>query len=110
MRFRDLYVIVGTITTILLLFISDPDSKLIQNLGGFASTIIVLTIIAKGILGAALLYVTRKAMFDYKVADFAKLGENATRTPEGAGLYAIAIAIMTVAFAIVLVGAFVVAG
>ena len=110
MRFRNLYVIVGSFTTLLLLFVSDPDAKLIQNLGGFASTIIVLTIIAKGILGAALLYVTRKAMMDYPIADFQKLGENANRTPEGAGLYAIAMAIMTLAFAITIVGAFVVAG
>ncbi len=110
MRFRDIYVIVGTITTILLLFVSDPDAKLIQNLGALAGPVVVLTIIAKGILGAALLYVTRKAMFDYPIADFGKLGENASRTPEGAGLYAIAIAIMVVGFAIVLVGAFIVAG
>lgn len=106
MRFRDLYVIFGSILTVILLVLSDPDLGLVQNLGIGAGTINTLVFLFKGILGCALLYITRKAMQDYPEADFQNLGSRARATPEGAGLYAVANAIMTLAYAVVIIGAF----
>ncbi len=106
MRFRDLYVVFGSILTLVLLTVTDPDLGWVANLGIGAGTINSLVFLFKGTLGCTLLYVTRKAMMDYPVADFEELGKRAQLSPEGAGYYAIAIAIKTLAFAIVIIGAF----
>lgn len=106
MRFRNIYIVLGSLLTLALLILTDPDTALIQNLGMGAGTVNSLVFLFKGILGSTLLFVTGKAMMDYKVADFEQLGERAQLTPEGAGKYAIAIALRHIAFAIVIVGAF----
>lgn len=108
MRFRNWYVIFGTLLVLMLWLLTDPDLGIIQNLGFGAGTIAMLLFLLLGVVSSVMLYITRKAMFDYPVADFKVLGEQATRTPEGAGLYAIAIAIMTLAFSVVIVGGFIV--
>jgi hypothetical protein len=105
-RFRNSYIIFGGLLTIALLILTDPDAGYVQQLNIGAGTITTMVILFKGILGSTLLYVTRKAMFDYPEADFQKLGESARRSPEGAGYYAIAMGLSMVAFAIVIVGAF----
>lgn len=106
MRFRDAYVVLGSVLTVLLLVLTDPDLGLVQNLGIGAGTINSLVFLFKGILGCSLLYITRKAMQDYPEADFQSLGAKANTTAEGAANYAIATAIMTLAYAVVIVGAF----
>lgn len=106
MRFRNMYMIFGGILVLILLTVTDPDQGLIRNLPFGAGTLLTITILAKGILGSGLLYVTRKAMFDYEVADLESIGKDARRTPEGAGLYAISIALQTVAYALIILGVF----
>lgn len=106
MRFRNWYIVLGSVLTVILLIITDPDAKLVESLSIGAGTVNTLVFLFKGILGSSLLFITRKAMFDYSEGDFGNLGRLSQKTPEGAGLYAIAIAIMTLAFAVVIVGAF----
>ena len=106
MRFRNIFIIFGSILTILLLVLTDPDLHLVENLGIGAGTVTSLVYLFKGILGAALLFVVGKGLMDYKIADFEDLGKNATRTPEGAGLYAIAVSLKWIAFAIIVAAAF----
>lgn len=106
MRMRNVFLFLGVLLTIGLLTITDPDLGLVQNLGVGAGTITTLVFVLKGILGSLLLHINRKAMFDYAIADFKVLGDTANDTPQGAGLYAIALAIMTMAFAIVIIGSF----
>lgn len=101
-RFRNLYLVIGVIFVTLLLILVDPDSGLVRQLPFGAGAVVTLVYMAKGILGSALLYVTRKAMFDYPEADLQSIGRDARRTPEGAGMYAISIAIQTFAYAIIL--------
>jgi hypothetical protein len=106
MRIRNAFLFLGVLLTIGLLIITDPDLGLVQNLGVGAGTITTFVFVLKGVLGSLLLHINRKAMFDYAIADFRVLGETANDTPQGAGLYAIALAIMTLAFAVVIVGSF----
>ena len=101
-RFRNMYLGLGGSLVILLLILVDPDSGLVRQLPFGAGAVVTLVYMAKGILGSALLYVTRKAMFDYPEADLQSIGRDARRTPEGAALYAISIAIQTLAYAIIL--------
>lgn len=101
-RFRNMYVGLGCALVVLLLILVDPDSGLVRQLPFGAGAVVTLVYMAKGILGSSLLYVTRKAMFDYPEADLRSIAIDARRTPEGAGFYAISIAIQTLAYAIIL--------
>lgn len=103
MRFRHIYMGLGSLLVILLWLLTDPDSGIIQSLPIGGSTIATLVILLKGILYVALLHLSRKALFDY--LDMGKLFEVATRSPEGAGKGIIGIAIAMVAIAIVMLAA-----
>lgn len=104
MRTRNLYAIGGIILVVSLWLLTDPDLGLVTQLSVGAGLIATLVLLSKGILGPALLYLTRKAMFDYKVADMEELGKKAAESSIGAGLYAIAISVMCLAFSAVIVG------
>jgi len=106
MRQRKAYVFFGILGTILLWLITDPDLGLISELPFGAGFIATIVLMSKGIMCALLLHITRKAIFDHGVTDFEKLGRKAVETPEGAGLFAIALAIMTMAFATAITGSF----
>lgn len=102
LRVRNLYLVLGCFLVILLLILVDPDSGLVRQLPFGSGAVTTLVYMAKGILGSALLYTTRKAMFDYPEADLQSIGRDARRTPEGAGLYAISIALQTIAYSIII--------
>ena len=104
LRPRSNFLIYGTLLVIFVLFLSDPDLGIIQNLGVGAGTITILISVLVAILCIVLLHLARKSIFDYQSADFDTLLERASRSPEGAGMSAIAVSIMTLAFAVVLVG------
>jgi uncharacterized membrane protein (Fun14 family) len=106
MRFRNAYVVGGTGLVMLGWILTDPDLGIIQDMGFGAGVVTMVLFLLLGVISSALLYITRKAMMDYDAADFRILGEKASRSPEGAGMYAIAVAIMTLAFAVVIVGGF----
>ena len=106
MHKRTLGIIFITVLVICLLIGTDPDLGLVQHLPIGAGTIITLTFLLKGVLGVVVLHFSRKFFLNYAISDFEELGKIATKSPEGAGSYAIAIAIMILAFAIILVGSF----
>ena len=102
MRYRSMYAIGGFILVIALWLLTDPDLGLITNLSFGAGIIATLVLLSKGILGPTLLYLTRKAMFDYDAADLETLGKKAMEHPIGAAIFALAISMMCVAFAVVI--------
>ena len=104
MRFRTGFSIVSFLLVVALWIVTDPDLGLITQLHVGAGLIATLVILSKGILGPTLLYLTRKWMFDYKVADMEELGKKAIESSTGAAIYAVAIALMCLAFAVVIVG------
>lgn len=102
MRARSLYVVLGSFLVIAFWFLSDPDLNLVQNLPFGAGAVAMILYTLKGIILASLLHITRKSLMDYPETDFQVLGSQAQREPVGAALYAIAVAIMTLAFAVVI--------
>lgn len=101
-RPRTHYTITGTLVVFILMFISDPDTHILENIPFGAEQLVLLTIIAKSLLYATLLHVTRKAFLDYPEADYRSLLSKAIESPTGAGAAAIALSIMTFAFALVI--------
>ena len=99
MRFRYVYMGLGTLFVAILLTITDPDLGIITELPFGATFIANLAILTKSIIYVAMLHVSRKALFDY--LDLEDYFKEAIKTPEGSsgalnatGLYAFAIAIV----------------
>jgi|ERR1035437_564630 hypothetical protein len=99
MRYRDKFMFIGTGVVLLALFASDPDVGVLNSLPFFGSTLAGLLIYSKAILGVAFAHYARKALFDYPEADMQSLAKKALESAEGAGMYAIAVAIIFAAIA-----------
>ena len=103
-RARHIYSFLGTFLAIALLVVTDPDFGVVQHLSIGAGTITSLVFLMKGIMGITLLNISRKFVIDYAISDMEALGEVAASTPIGAAIYAVALSIMTLAFAVVMIG------
>ncbi len=102
-RFRHVYMTLGSILTILLWLLSDPDAGLIENLPFGASTVATLVILLKSIFYVALLHLSRRALIDYiNLSDYFT---KALQTSEGAGRALVAVSVMCVAISIVMFAA-----
>lgn len=100
MRFRDIYLGIGSLLVVIILLLSDPDNGFIQHLPFGAGTLSILIILVVSILYVGLLHVSRKALLDY--IDLAELFKKATQTPEGSGLAIIGIGLIMIAISIVI--------
>jgi hypothetical protein len=101
-RLRNLYLVYGTIAAMVLYTLVDPDLGLITNMPVGSSTLLLFVLSVKAFLYLLLLHWSRKALYDYEDADYQIVASQAIRTPQGAGLLAISISIMTLAIAIVI--------
>lgn len=102
LRSRTQYTVTGTLVVFLLMLLASPDLGIITDMPFGAEQLVLLTIIAKSLLYATLLHVTRKAFMDYPEADFRELIKKSIETPMGAGLVLIAISLMTLSFSLVI--------
>lgn len=97
-RGRFAYVWVVGLIVIALSLLTDPDSGFIQQLRWGAGTVATLIILSKGVLYATLVHYTRKGLLDYfKLEDVWNICKS---TPTAAGLFAIAVSIMTLAYSL----------
>lgn len=103
MRFRHLFLVVGSFLVISLLLLSDPDSALISELPFGASTLTVLTILVSSVLYIGLLHLARKALVDY--IDLEQFFRKAIQTPEGSGLAIIGVGLIMVSISLVILAA-----
>lgn len=103
MRFRHIYITVGSFFVVLLWVITDPDLGIVQNLPIGGGTIATLLILLKTILYIGMLHVSRRAIIDY--IDFKTFLTKAFQTPEGAGLATIAIGLIFIAISITILAA-----
>jgi hypothetical protein len=103
MRFRHVYMALGSILVIILGLLSDPDTGLIQNMPFGASILASLIILSKAVLYVALLHLSRKALMDY--IDLEVYAKEAIKTPEGSAQLTIAVSIYTLAAALVIYAA-----
>ncbi len=98
MRFRHVFMGIGSILVIISLFLSDPSVGFIAQLPVGSGTIGLLLGLVVSILYIALVHLARKGLFDY--LDLEKFFIKAYETPQGAGLALIAVAVAMVAIAI----------
>ena len=101
MRFRNISMILGSLATFLLVFLSDPDLGPGMNMIFGAQTLLALKTIVTASLACLVIHLSSKTLFDYihRLEFFLKAKE----TAQGAGLALIALAIYMVAAAIVFV-------
>lgn len=104
MRFRHLFLALGSILTIAVLLLSDPDNGvIIQNLPFGSGTVSTLIVLLTSILYIGLLHLGRKSIMDY--IDLEQYFKKALSSSEGSGLAIIGVGIMMVAIAIVIFAA-----
>ena len=99
-RFRYLYMGFFGALALLLLFVTDPDSKLVTALpiaAGFVATIVLLV---SAVLYVTMLHLSRRGMFDY--VDLSVFFTKALSTPTGAGLALVGIGLSNIAIAVVI--------
>lgn len=103
MRFRNVFLLIGSLLAMTVLFLSDPDGGFVQNLPFGAGTITTLIVLVSSILYIGVLHFGRKALLDY--IDLGDYFKKALMTPEGAGLALVAVAGMMVSIALVILAA-----
>lgn len=103
MRFRHVFMGLGSLLTIIVLLLSDPDGGFINNLPFGSGTLATLIILVSSILYIGLLHFSRKGLLDY--IDLEVYFKKALQTPEGSGLAIIGIGLIMVAVSIVILAA-----
>jgi hypothetical protein len=103
MRFRNTFIGVGGLLTVLLLLISDPDGGFVQNIPFGAGTFSTMLILATGILYIGLLHFARKGLFDY--IDMGVFARKASTDPVGSAIVFLGVTVAMLAIAIVILAA-----
>lgn len=102
-RFRHLYMGLGSLFVVLTWIITDPDAGIISQLPIGASTVATLIILLKSVLYVGMLHISRRALFDY--LNLSEYFDMAKRTSQGAGLAMIAISVVMLAISVVMYAA-----
>lgn len=100
MRFRHVFLGIGSLLVVLILLLSDPDNGIVQKLPFGSGTVSLLIVLFTSILYIAFLHMGRKALADY--IDLEEYFKKALMTPEGAGLSLIAVGLMMIAISLVI--------
>ena len=103
MRFRNVFLGVGSLLVILLLLVTDPDSGIITSLSIGSGVVATLAILVTAILYVGFLHLSRKALMDY--IDLEQFFKKAGMTPEGSGLALIGVGLMMVSVSLVIMAA-----
>ncbi len=103
MRFRTVYLGLGSILVGIILLLSDPDSQLITSIPYAASTLTILIVLMSSILYVGLLHLSRRALMDY--VDLSRFFTKALQSPEGSGLAIIGVGLIMVSISIVILAA-----
>lgn len=93
MRYRNIFIIFSLLLVTIGLLLTDPRLGLIEQLQIGAPIISMILITGSTIYYLVFAYFVRHAFHDYPEGDIEALGKKASLSPEGAGLYAIALAI-----------------
>lgn len=103
MRFRDIFLGLGSLLVLALLFLTDPAANVIGQLPIGASTINVLINLVISLLYVGLLHCSRKALVDY--LDLEGFFRKAFETSQGAGLALVAVALIMISISLVVLAA-----
>lgn len=102
LRFRNAYAVYGTIIVLAVWILSDPDHGKLGQFKFSASTVNMILYALRSVIFSSILLITGKAMLDYNEAKFDVLGKKAIQEPLGAAVFAIAVSLKYIAFAIVI--------
>lgn len=103
MRFRDIYLGVGSILVLAVVFMSDPSVGLIAQLPFGSSTLGLIINIVISLFYIGLLHYSRKALVDY--VDLEVFFKKAVETSQGAGFALIGIGLIMTAISLVIIAA-----
>lgn len=103
MRFRYMFMGVGSVLVLLVLLLSDPDSGLVQNLPFGAGTFGLIINLMVSVLYIGVLHMARKGILDY--IDLEVFMKKALQTSEGSGLAIIGIGLIMVSVSLVILAA-----
>jgi len=103
MRFRFVFLGLGSILTILLMVLIDPDMALITDLPFGAGVIGIVVALIVSILYIAILHIGRKGLLDY--LDLETLFRQGPETADSAARKLIAVGLMMIAIAITILAA-----
>ena len=103
MRFRHVFMGIGSILTVAVLLLSDPDGGLVQNLPYGSGTVSLLITLLISILYVGVLHLARKGLFDY--LDLSVFFKKALESSQGSGLALIAVGLAMVSVSVVILAA-----
>lgn len=103
MRFRDIYLGVGSVLVLAVVFMSDPSVGLISQLPFGSSTLGLIINIIISLFYIGLLHYSRKALIDY--IDMEVFFKKALESSQGAGMALIGVGLIMVSIALVIVAA-----
>lgn len=94
MRFRDIFLGIGSVLVLVLLLLSDPQSGLVSQLPFGAATLGLILNIVVGLFFIGLLHLSRKALIDY--IDLEVFFKKAIETSQGAGLAIVGVGLIMI--------------
>lgn len=103
MRFRDIFLGVGSLLVIILVLLSDPSVGVIAQLPFGSSTLGLFLNIVISLFYIGLLHFSRKALIDY--IDLEAFFKKAYETSQGAALALIGVGIIMLSISLVIVAA-----
>lgn len=102
-RFRNIYLVIGSVFVIALWIVTDPDAGFITSLPVGAGTLATIVVLLKSVLYVGILHLSRKAVCDY--VNLKTVIDKATSTPEGAGYVVMAIGLIMISISITIFAA-----
>ena len=103
MRFRDIYLGVGSALVLAVVFMSDPSVGLISQLPFGSSTLGLIINIIISLFYIGLLHYSRKALIDY--IDMEVFFKKALESSQGAGMALIGVGLIMISISLVVIAA-----
>lgn len=103
MRFRDIFLGIGSFLVFVLLLLSDPQAGVIAQLPFGAATLGLILNLVIAIFFVGFLHFSRKALLDY--IDLQVFFTKAMESPTGAGLALVAVGLIMISVALVTLAA-----
>ena len=103
MRFRDIYLSVGSVLVFAVVFMSDPSVGLISQLPFGSSTLGLIINIIISLFYIGLLHYSRKALIDY--IDLEVFFKKSLESSQGAGMALIGVGLIMTSIALVVIAA-----
>ena len=103
MRFRDIYLGVGSVLVLAVVFMSDPSVGLISQLPFGSSTLGLIINIIISLFYIGLLHYSRKALIDY--IDMEVFFKKALESSQGAGMALIGVGLIMISISLVVIAA-----